>query len=131
MKSNLTATYLDAACDQVVAGKQAARTIAELVCSIRLKEPEFRLLWCLHRATADLDQRQLAMQLGLSAAQVCALVEKLDQRGFLIRNQAPDDRRRSLWQVSPSGKRLLAEFQQSVEHLAQYASDITPRRISA
>lgn len=131
MKSNLTANYLDVACEQVAAGKQAAREIAGFLRHCDVKEPEFRLLWCLERTGSSLDQRQLAEKLVLSPAQVCAVVERLDQQGLLCRDQSSSDRRRSVWRASENGKKLLERVLESVHHTVGSELEIMPRRLSA
>ena len=105
--------YLDQICQQVAAGRRAARLLSERVNRFGLKESEFRLLWLLCEEDTLLDQSRLAESTASSPAQISALVEQLSQRGWICRQMAPGDRRRCLWCISDKGSRLLKRIFQS------------------
>lgn len=66
---------------------------------------EARTLWiCLREQCAGACQVNLADQLGLSAAHVSSLVETLRQRGYLVGERRPPDRRRQFWRITPEGE---------------------------
>jgi DNA-binding MarR family transcriptional regulator len=101
---------LDAACQTIAAGRMAARRLAVHARGVGLNEAEFRLLWQLDKSPDALehpDQKQLATQLGLSAAQVSTVVERLRAQGFVAGKLLPSDRRRQLWRLSSTGRALL------------------------
>ncbi|MCH2114432.1 MAG: MarR family transcriptional regulator [Pirellulales bacterium] len=108
-----TTELIDVACRLIVTGRSMARQLAAAVRAYGLSESEFRLLWIAQRCPAC-DQKQLANQLGLSPAQVSGLVERLRAGGSIFPSVAVDDRRRQLWQLTPSGgamvSRIVAEL---------------------
>ena len=133
MKSSPYSTALDLLCELVVLGKQSAQELGLAVSKFDIKEPDFRLLRCLHKTNSPLDQKQLAGLLALSPAQVCAIVEQLGQRGFIRRQAAAGDRRRSLWEISASGYKLMLEIENCSEAKEPPLDAIAqmPRRKSA
>ncbi|MBX7166219.1 MAG: MarR family winged helix-turn-helix transcriptional regulator [Pirellulales bacterium] len=73
-----------------------------------LGDVEFCLLWnCQSAVPAGLHQNQLAAELGVSAAQISALVERLQQRGLIAGHRDPRDRRRQVWLPTSQGRQLL------------------------
>jgi DNA-binding MarR family transcriptional regulator len=74
----------------------------------------------------------MAAELGLSAAQISSVVDSLRQRRAIVHQRAPEDRRRQIWQLTPSGLELI---EQIVAHLAylngpQRASDKPDMHVS-
>ena len=121
---------LQAACEQIASGRSASRQIAAMVRHVGLSETEFRLLRKLHRYPAPryrsglshpsknrpaLDQTSLRTELGLSAAQISMLVERMRIRGWIAREIAPEDRRRQWWRLTEEGRALL---EKALAHMA-------------
>lgn len=103
----MTAPDLNSICRAIVDGRRAARVLAEWARQFDLSEPEFLVLWCLHDAsTAGVDQTTIANWLALSPAQVSATVERMSAQNWIIQHTNPADRRRRLWQMSPTGRTL-------------------------
>jgi DNA-binding MarR family transcriptional regulator len=76
-----------------------------------LNEVQFSLLWLCRLAPADgLSQNELVAALAISPAHISGQVEQLRQRGWLAGQRAASDRRRQLWQLTPSGQNWLARL---------------------
>lgn len=88
-----------------------------------LGETDLLVIWVCASDRADgVSQSQLAAGLGVSAAQISALVERLRQAGLIVGRRDGADRRRQLWQLTAAGRSAwetaLAEVQRAVEPLA-------------
>ena len=110
-----SAERIERACRAAAAGKLAVRDIGAWLRGDEISEPEFRLLWLLSRhrraeGREPLDQAEMAERLVVSPAQVSGAVERLRNAGWLERVAAKGDRRRQLWQVTPSGEQLLGRI---------------------
>ena len=68
------------------------------------------LLACREASPAGLEQKELAAILAVSASQVSGLVEQLRRRGLLQGSRAANDRRRQLWQLTPTGRVRLQDI---------------------
>ena len=117
---------IDVACRSIATGRILSRNLAKLLKNSGLNEAEFRLLWLLQRGrVAQLssapDQKQLAEDLGLSPAQVSALVERLSSIQAIRTSSSQKDRRRQLWKIDTLGRELL-------EKVVLRLSDTTSRR---
>ncbi|MCC7101314.1 MAG: winged helix-turn-helix transcriptional regulator [Rubrivivax sp.] len=55
------------------------------------------------------DQRTLARSIGLDTSTVAGVIDRLEARGLVQRNQSPDDRRVRLLTLTPSGRALRAK----------------------
>jgi len=117
-KSTVSAAtqQIDATCQLIAAGRIAASQLAVLAKSSGLSEAEFRLLWLLHAVCSQhptdlssplLDQKTMGEKLGLSAAQVSAVVERLRQATLIEGQPSHADRRRNVWQLTTLGTTLL------------------------
>ena len=107
------ATQIEATCQLIAAGRLAAHQLALHAKAYGLSEAEFRLLWLLrnssHTTKADnlLDQKSLSDRLGLSPAQVSAVVERLRKKNLIEGFASLTDRRRQVWQLSAEGTVLV------------------------
>jgi len=120
MSSYDRASQIDAGCRLIAAGRQMARDLAAMVRGSGVSEAEFRLLWLLRSKSASepcqsRDQKQLAERLGLSPAQVSALVERLRAEDKIVASPTPGDRRRQVWQLTPTGVALVSELSRLLE----------------
>jgi len=83
--------------------------LAEQVAAWELTDQEFLVLWlCDDRSAAARGQGELATALGVSAAQMSGLVERLRQRDLLSVERLGNDRRRQAWRLSATGQEVLA-----------------------
>src|SRR3978361_879668 len=65
---------------------------------------QWELLVRLRRAGGALDQRELCCGLGVGPATMSALIEWAAERGFVVREAHPDDRRRRRIALSTMGR---------------------------
>jgi DNA-binding MarR family transcriptional regulator len=115
-------------CRTAAGGRRAVRSLAEWAHRFQLSEPDFQVLWSLRSIAGDgLDQTTLARQLAYSPAQVSGTVERMRSAGWIIQRQLPGDRRRHLWRLSESGRRLLTEMLSAASSLQlDFISDRQP-----
>lgn len=72
--------------------------------SHELVAAEFLVLWRTeHAAPPGISQVELARELSISAAQVCGVVETLQERGWLQSMRPPEDRRRLICSLTSLG----------------------------
>jgi DNA-binding MarR family transcriptional regulator len=112
------ASRLERTCRSAIAGRRAARAIAEWARQFELSEAEAQLLWRLRTAPdSGIDQTALAKSLAFSAAQISASVERLRTRGWVTSRSAIGDRRRHHWQLSDAGVSLLSKMEAAAARL--------------
>lgn len=102
------------------------RSLQRLISDLGPSESEWVLLWVCSEAPAEgMPQVAFAESLGISPAQVSALVERLRERGRLESNRCPQDRRRRLWRLTDSGRQSLElASQQLAQRLAELPSPL-------
>lgn len=61
-----------------------------------------------------IDQRRLAMAVGMDTSTTASVVDRLEARGFVKRNASPDDRRVRLLTISTEGEQLLLTLEPAV-----------------
>jgi len=111
---------LDTLCRRIADGRRLARRLALALREHELGEAEFRLLWLLLKTErASLEQSLLVEELGLSPAQVSALVERLRSQKMIAPVVASKDRRRKLWQLTASGRKNFAAIIATVERTSR------------
>ena len=82
------------------------------------------LLVVCHRKP-DRNQRELAEQLAISPAQVCAALEHLRTSGLTIAARSDEDRRCQLWRLTPEGIRQAKQFARQFDAAThEFAEDI-------
>ncbi|NOY43165.1 MAG: MarR family transcriptional regulator [Planctomycetes bacterium] len=110
------AEWIDAACQMIATGRIVANQLAVHAKSFGLTEAEFRLLWLLRticdqqsasRPPQLLNQKAMCERLGLSPAQISAVVERLRKEGLIVGQASATDRRQNVWQLTSSGQTLL------------------------
>lgn len=107
-------------------GSALQAELAPALAAVDLNESEFALLWLLEQTAAGEEpargpwhQRLLAQRLGVSPGHVCAVVERMRERGLVVSRRLEADRRRQFWEVSASGRRVVAEL---LDHLSAWAA---------
>jgi DNA-binding MarR family transcriptional regulator len=83
------------------------RQIAAQAAGATLTDQEFLVLWLCEESPSCRGQGELAELLGVSAAQMSNLVERLRRRELLQFERHITDRRRQVWQLTDAGKTLL------------------------
>lgn len=76
---------------------------------------QWELLVRLRRAGGSLDQRELCGGFGVSPPTMSALIEAAAERGLVVREAHPDDRRRRRIALSPEGRQRV----EAVPHLGR------------
>jgi DNA-binding MarR family transcriptional regulator len=76
---------------------------------------QWEMLVRLRRAGGALDQRELCCALGVAPATMSALVDSAAERGLVVREAHPDDRRRRRIALSDEGRRRI----EAVPHLGR------------
>jgi MarR family transcriptional regulator for hemolysin len=76
---------------------------------------QWELLVRLRRAGGSLDQRELCCGFGVAPPTMSALIESAAERGFVVREAHPGDRRRRRIALSPEGRRRV----EAVPHLGK------------
>jgi DNA-binding MarR family transcriptional regulator len=100
---NRQVRHWQAALDQALQSSAAA--------SQPLESVELLVLWIARQSAAPgISQVDIARNLAVSAAQVCAVVESLQQQGWLQTLRRPDDRRRHCCSLTPAGEALLTQL---------------------
>jgi DNA-binding MarR family transcriptional regulator len=93
--------------------------LAEQLRRWELGDNEFLVLWLCNRASEHgVAQGELAEALGISAAHMSGLVERLRCRTLLTGRRCRLDRRRQLWFVDTPGQRLLEKIGREIDQLA-------------
>lgn len=107
--------HFDAICRRIADGRRLARLLAAALFDYSLSEAGFRLLWLLRETgQSSLEQSTLVERLGISPAQVSALVEKLRSQQIIALVADGNDRRRKHWQLTASGREFLESVCKSV-----------------
>jgi len=65
-------------------------------------------------AHPGIDQRTLAAGIGFDTSTMGGVVDRLEARGWLVRQVSPEDRRARLLRVTPQGQQLLADVGDAV-----------------
>jgi DNA-binding MarR family transcriptional regulator len=88
-------------------GEAVDRDFVSSLTDLGLKPRHLRLLVLVDRA-GELNQRDLAGQLGIDPGNLVTILDALEADGLIARPRSKADRRRRLVSLTPSGRRLLA-----------------------
>lgn len=80
----------------------------------------------LNLAASDLKptQRELAQMISLDPSQIVSLVDELESRGLIVREQDPRDRRQKVITATPEGAKLLDKARERTQ--AAQAASLAP-----
>jgi len=92
-----------------------------------LGRTQVRLLWSVYEG-GPCSQRRIAEALGLSARAVSGLIDTLEQSGFVIRQDDPNDRRAHVISLSAHSSELCDRMQADREELASSLLSALPAR---
>ncbi len=96
-----------------------------------LSVPQFRALVYVNR-NAGASLSDVAEHLGLALPSASKLIDKLVARDLITRESAPDDRRRVLLMLTPSGQAILqATIQATQARLAQELAALSPHECAS
>jgi DNA-binding MarR family transcriptional regulator len=90
-------------------GAHAAAAFAERVRRLDLTPPQAGVLRRLGQFPGQ-SQRALADALGMHAPRLVALIDELEERGLVVRQRDPDDRRNYAISLTDDGQRALGEL---------------------
>ena len=100
--------------------RQLRSFLCEQIRPSRLSDSEFLLLWACHQSGDEPTiQSQLVLQIGLSAAQLSGIVERLHKRELLQVERSDRDRRKQLLSLTELGRDVLHAAIQSLEESSQ------------
>ncbi|TPJ36492.1 MarR family transcriptional regulator [Mesorhizobium sp. B2-8-3] len=94
--NDLTGFHLALA--QIAVYRDFCRSLAPL----EITQKQFAVLEMIFQ-NSDVSQIDIAQALGTDRATMMALVDRLDQRGFIERRQSPHDKRRQELRLTPAG----------------------------
>ncbi|HYM36207.1 MAG TPA: MarR family transcriptional regulator, partial [Steroidobacteraceae bacterium] len=81
-------------------------------------------------ANPGIAQIDLATQLSVDKASIVALVDRLEEAGWVQRRRSTEDRRRQEIYTTPAGAKRLAQLKREVqEHDAKYCALYTPEEL--
>lgn len=81
-----------------------------------LTSVQFAALFVLH-AAGELDATRLAEQIAFDRSTIGDVVERLESKGWIVRNGSSDDRRVKLIRLTPDGVKLLRLVQPAVKRV--------------
>ncbi|HVB64832.1 MAG TPA: MarR family winged helix-turn-helix transcriptional regulator [Nitrolancea sp.] len=85
--------------------------------------PQLRILFRV-RSRPGIDLRTLAEQMGISASGASQQVDKLVERGFLVREDDPDDRRRLSLELTEHGQQATGEISKATRSYIESALSV-------
>lgn len=86
------------------------------VAPFNLTRIKWLALGIIHR-NPGLTQAEVAAELELGAAAVGRLIDRLGDRGFVLRSQSPDDRRAYLLSLTPAAEKLVHSLDETAHSL--------------
>jgi DNA-binding MarR family transcriptional regulator len=90
-------------------GAHAAARFAERLAPLRLSPPHVGILRALAKS-AGLSQQELASMLKIHSSRLVGLLDELEMRGFLMRQENADDRRTYALHLTEEGQATLIEI---------------------
>jgi DNA-binding MarR family transcriptional regulator len=83
-------------------------------------------------ANPGVSQVDLAATLGTDRATMMAMIDRLEQRGFVVRRRSASDRRRQELNLTRAGQSILTEAKRVIaEHEQEFISRFTPKELAA
>jgi DNA-binding MarR family transcriptional regulator len=102
-------------------------TVAEL----DLTQKQTATLWLIH-SNSGVSQVSLATTLGMDRATMMAVVDRLEERGLVIRKRSVTDRRRQELYLTPAGQSLLGKVKARIaRHEERFKSLFTRSELAA
>ena len=106
------------------------KRVEEVVESEGLSLPQYNVLRILRGARSPLPTMEIAERMIEEAPGITRIVNNLDERGLIRREQWAGDRRCTLCQISPAGLKLLERLDERAESLdLGVTGDLTPEEI--
>jgi len=107
-----------------------SRRFAAMMAQIDLTQKQTGVLWLIG-ANAGVSQIALATELGMDRASMMAIVDRLEDRGLIVRERSQSDGRRQELYLTPKGRRTLAQCRTAVaKHEAWMAERFTEQELA-
>lgn len=91
--------------------RELRRALTDRIRRWGVSDVEVLVLWlCYEAAEPGIAQSELVENIGVSAAQISGLVDRLRRQGLLVGKRCDSDRRRQHWSLASEGNRLLDEI---------------------
>jgi DNA-binding MarR family transcriptional regulator len=101
------------------------------VAGLDLTQKQTATLWLIH-GNPGVSQVSVAAALGMDRATMMALVDRLEERGFVLRKKSKADRRRQELYATPAGQSMLRKIRTRIEkHEARFKALFTPDELTA
>ena len=99
------------------------------VADLGLTQKQAATLWLIH-ANPGVSQAEISTALGMDRATMMAVVDRLEERGFVIRRRSTADRRRQELHLTPAGQVTLRKAKAHiVEHESKFGALFTPSEL--
>lgn len=83
-------------------------------------------------ANPAVSQVDLASTLGTDRATMMAMIDRLEERGFVVRRRSTEDRRRQELNLTEAGEKMVARAKRTIaEHERHFTSRFTPEELKA
>jgi DNA-binding MarR family transcriptional regulator len=97
---------------------------------VEVTQKQTATLWLIN-ANPGVSQASLAATLDMDRATMMGLIDRLEDRGFVIRRRSTSDRRRQRLYLTPSGQRALGKVKGLIaKHESRFTSRFTPAELS-
>jgi DNA-binding MarR family transcriptional regulator len=107
------------------------RDFMAAVASFELTQKQAATLWLI-QANAGVSQAEVAAALGMDRATMMAIVDRLEDRGFVIRKRSSVDRRRQDLYLTPAGQAILKKCKARIaEHDERFRALFSPSELTA
>jgi DNA-binding MarR family transcriptional regulator len=101
------------------------------VVGLDLTQKQTATLWLI-QSNPGVSQVAVAAALGMDRATTMALVDRLQERGFVLRKKSKADRRRQELYATPAGQSILRKVRARIEkHEARFKALFTPDELDA
>jgi DNA-binding MarR family transcriptional regulator len=107
------------------------RDFMAAVASFGLTQKQVATLWLVH-ANPGVSQAEVAAALGMDRATMMAVIDRLEDRTFVIRKRSSVDRRRQDLYLTPAGQATLKKCKKRItEHDEKFRAQFTEAELAA
>jgi MarR family transcriptional regulator for hemolysin len=82
-----------------------------------LSQAKWRLLLTIQRHKQSLNQKELALSLGIEGSSIAGLIDRLSKDKWLVRERSILDRRVNIIKLTPKGKKMIKKIHKVAEQL--------------
>jgi MarR family transcriptional regulator, organic hydroperoxide resistance regulator len=107
------------------------RDFMAAVATLGLTQKQCATLWLVH-ANPAVSQAEIATALGMDRATMMAVIDRLEDRGFVIRKRSSVDRRRQDLYLTPAGQATLKKAKKRIsEHEDRFRAQFSQAELAA